>query len=196
MKRGLTYIVLLIISSNIGLFAQIDSTFLYPSNKKDSGFHMGSADSTLVTDTVKQDSLEEEYLLIGLTDSSMFYNPSLEVRFDTAKKGKIKVEKDKRIDDVIDFLSTPSNDGNVYMDGYRVQLFFDQDKSRVEAEKKRFLNAYTDFEAYMEWDSPNHYLRVGNFYTRQQAILFANQVLESFPSATVIKTRIVLPDLE
>ncbi len=169
------------------LLAQKDSTdrswMLYPSQKV-------SPDTSALMTSQPSDVFE------GVNDSSVYFDPSTSLDFNSSKKGQVTVAKDGRIDALTEFLATPKESKPVQIDGFRIQIFFDQDRNKVLGEKTRFLSMTSDTKAYMEWDAPNHYVRVGNFYTRQQALAYIEKLKGAFPSATVVKSKIDLPEFD
>ncbi len=184
MKTNLL-ILLLVLCGQV--LSQKDSTdrswMLYPGNKV-------SVDSNFAKTANPSENFE------GINDSSVYFDPATSLDFDNPKKGQVTVSKDSRIDALVEFLSTPKESKPVQIDGFRIQIFFDQDRNKVLGEKTRFLSMTKETKAYMEWDAPNHYVRVGNFYTRQQALAYIEKLKGAFPSATVVKSKIDLPEFE
>lgn len=113
------------------------------------------------------------------------------------EKGKIMVHQDKRMDDIGQFLrSGEENVDGVLIDGYRIVIFFDQSKSKVEQQKVMFLSKYSQkHKVYIDYNAPNYRLRVGNFRTRLDAEAFKAELLNQFPTAIVVKDLIQLPEL-
>ena len=138
--------------------------------------------------------VEPKHELTAASDTSAF-NPSQDLKYSTPD-GSATVSVDPRVNEVLEFLGTPNAPDPVKIDGYRAQLFFDQDRDKVVGEKVRFMRANPEIPAYIDWDAPNHYLRIGDYYTKQQAQYAVGQLKESFPSATVYKTKINLPELD
>ncbi len=117
------------------------------------------------------------------------------LRFD-GNIGSVAISKDNRIEEVIEFLGTPMAPDPVQIDGYRVQIFFDKNIDRSRDIKASFMSSYPKVKAYMDWDAPNHYVRVGNFRSELHAMKFQQFIKDQYPETTVIKTRIDLPDLD
>lgn len=129
-------------------------------------------------------------------DTSDFFTPASSLDYSSGKKGTVTVNKDGRINELFEFMGSENAAGEVKIDGFRVQVFFDQDRDKVLSEKARFLNSTSKIPAYMEWDAPNHYVRVGDYYTRQQALELIEELDGAFPSATIISCKINLPELD
>lgn len=130
----------------------------------------------------------------AVDDSSRYFNPSLDLEAN-GKTGIVRVKKDARIDELLEFLGTAEAPDPVKIDGFRVQVFFDPNRDLALGEKAKFMSSVPNVDAYMEWDAPNHYVRVGNFYTKQQALMLIEDLKGAFPTATVIKCKIELPEL-
>ncbi len=129
-------------------------------------------DSTVMTDTVKLDTIRA---------------------IDFNKRGQVTIYKDSRID-----AAAQLDKGPVKMQrpGYRVQIRLSQDREEINLLRAKFLKIYDTHTAHVQYDQPNFTLRVGDFYTRQQALEFKYEIAEHFPSAIVIEDSIELPKLD
>ena len=157
---------------------EIEEWTLYkPSNDS-----VAAATSTMPTET-----------FVG--DSSDHFDPAKQLSFET-RQGRSIEQKDERITEIIEFLGTPVEPDPVKIDGYRVQLFFDQNRDKALSEKARFMAMNPDIPAYVEWDAPNHYVRVGNLYTKHKAYQLVEEFKTAFPAATIYRSKIDLPKLE
>ena len=110
--------------------------------------------------------------------------------------GNIEVKKDSRIDKLIGFKSTtiPPATGP-QIDGYRVQLFFDQNKTKVNEARAKVLEIDANYDTYIEYDAPNYNLLLGNFRTSLEAEKLRAELREHFPAAIIVDSRIYFPDL-
>lgn len=108
------------------------------------------------------------------------------------KDGKVAIFKDVRINKVTELTRGQLN---ITKPGFRVQLKLGQTKEEVNSLRAAFLRIYSDHKAHIEYRQPNFILKVGDFYTRQQALEFKYKVIEQFPDAIVIKDNIELPKL-
>jgi hypothetical protein len=111
--------------------------------------------------------------------------------------GKIVIYKDARIDKLVEFkgMTVPPAFGP-QTTGYRVQLYFDQDKEKVNDARTRFLAMHRNIDTYVEYYAPNYNLLIGNFRTRLEAEKWRAQLSGSFPEGIVKEMRIYLPKLE
>ena len=114
----------------------------------------------------------------------------------TKDDGTLTVHKDKRIEDLEKFVRSgeESLDG-VLIDGYRVLIYFDQDKDKAEQQKAHFLSLYNDVTAYVDYSAPNYRVRVGNYRTKLEAEKLKQEILSIFPTAIVVADKIQLPEL-
>ena len=110
--------------------------------------------------------------------------------------GKVTVHKDPRIDKIQDFtVAEQETVEGVKIDGYRVLIFFDQDKTVTQQQKAHFMSLYPEHKAYIDFLAPNYRVRVGNFRTRLEAEALKSELLGVFPTAIVVKDKIQLPEL-
>jgi hypothetical protein len=47
--------------------------------------------------------------------------------------------------------------------GFRIQLFFDTDKEKVDDARLLFIGKYPKIDTYVFYNAPNYFLKVGNF---------------------------------
>lgn len=110
--------------------------------------------------------------------------------------GEIEIIKDKRIEKLIDFKSTTIPPATApQVDGYRVQLFFDQSKTKVNEARAKVLEINPDYDTYIEYDAPNYNLLLGNFRTSLEAEKLRSELREDFPAAIIVDSRIYFPAL-
>lgn len=116
---------------------------------------------------------------------------------DTLSEGKVVINADKRINDLATYLgSAHSPETSVKLEGYRVQLYFDNDKSICNQARSRFLSITNDVTAYIQYQAPHYRLRVGNFRTLLEAEKFKNEISATFPDAITVNDAIDLPKLD
>ena len=113
------------------------------------------------------------------------------------KDGTVEVIGDERLEKLEKFVRAgeESIDG-VLIDGYRVLIYFDQDKTKSEQQKSHFMNMYNEHTAYIDYLAPNYRVRVGNFRTKLEAEYLKQQILAVFPTAIVVSDKIELPSLD
>ena len=113
------------------------------------------------------------------------------------KEGKVTINKDPRISKMIAFKgqTIPPAFGP-QVNGFRVQLYFDQDKDNVNEARTRFLTATRGVPSYIEYAAPNYNLLIGDFRTRLEAEKWRAQLSADFPEGIVKETRIYLPKID
>ena len=111
---------------------------------------------------------------------------------DFSNTGVVNVYKDSRIDSI-----TSLKKGNINLSkpGYRVQILLSHKKNEVNTKRAEFLRYYDEHNAHIIWQQPNFSLKVGDFYTRQQAVEFKYEIVKHFPAAIAVKDNIILPKL-
>ncbi|MEX1192765.1 MAG: hypothetical protein WEA99_12395 [Brumimicrobium sp.] len=129
-------------------------------------------------------------------DTTAIENKSDSVVEQPVGPGEINIIKDKRVDKLIEFKSTtipPASEPQI--DGFRVQLFFDQSKTEVNEARAKALKIDSDFDTYIEFDAPNYNLLLGNYRTQLEAEKIRAELSEEFPAAIIVKSRIYFPEV-
>lgn len=113
------------------------------------------------------------------------------------REGRVTINKDPNIEKIIKFKSAtiPPHSG-VTQDGFRIQLFFDQNRSNVDKERGKLLASEPDFPTYVEYHAPNYLLLLGDFRTRLEAEKVRSQMAEEFPAAIIKESKIYLPKIK
>ncbi|MCX8142812.1 MAG: hypothetical protein N3F62_00995 [Bacteroidia bacterium] len=79
-------------------------------------------------------------------------------------------------------------------DGYRIKIFSDIDRNKMERVKSDFQTKYPDIPIYDDYIQPNFILIIGNFKTKLEAHETLKKIQADYPNAFIIKTKI-LPNL-
>lgn len=85
---------------------------------------------------------------------------------------------------------------NPMISGYRVQIFFDVERSLINEKRAQFFSKYSDIDAYTTYNAPNFFLKVGDFRTKLEAKKLHSEIIEMFPTAFIVKEDINLPRLK
>jgi hypothetical protein len=110
---------------------------------------------------------------------------------------QIDVVKDTRIDGLVKMEGTAvAPETSVTMNGYRVQLAFDSDKSVVDEARSKFTSLYPKVDTYLEFIAPHYFLKVGDFRTQLEAEEIKANTGGQFPTAFIVKEKINLPRLD
>ncbi len=111
--------------------------------------------------------------------------------------GTVEIEKAKEIDALIDFRATPIPPAfEPQMEGYRVQLYFDQERNNVNDARVKFMSIKRNTPTYIDFKAPNYNLTAGDFRDQLSAEKLRAAISGEFPEAIVVKTKVYLPSTE
>ncbi len=85
--------------------------------------------------------------------------------------------------------------GTKNLKGYRVKIHFGAEKAKANEIKAKFCQKYPDVPAYMDYDTPNFSITVGNFRTRLESYKIYKEIQTDFPNAFIVEMKIEYPDL-
>lgn len=123
--------------------------------------------------------------------------PLLLFGFSSAVNAQIDVVKDSRIDGLVKMQGTPvAPETSVQINGYRVQLAFDSEKSVVDEARSKFSSLYPKVDTYVEFVAPHYFLKVGDFRTMLEAEEIKANTGGQFPTAFIVKEKINLPRID
>lgn len=114
-----------------------------------------------------------------------------------AQRGDVTVIKDSRIDALVakEGATEPPAIGP-QIDGFRIQLFFDSERSAINDARGTFIAKYPRIDTYTTYNAPNFFLRVGDFRTRLEAEKVKAELSDLFPTSFIVQEKINLPRLE
>lgn len=138
---------------------------------------------------------DESWMMMESSNKIEGDSSKVKVNFNSDKKGNVNVKVDPRVKQLITKMATCNDEGGC-IDGYRVQIFFDTDKSKTNSEKARFKTRYgNSISCYVEYKAPNYRIKVGDFRTEIEAEKYKQSLLSVFPTAFVVQEKIKLPSL-
>lgn len=111
--------------------------------------------------------------------------------------GEVEITKDSRLDALVakqGAIKSPAI--NPQIEGYRIQLFFDSDRSELNDARARFFSRYPKIDTYTTYNAPNFFLRAGDFRTRLEAEKVKSEIENQFPTSFIVKETINLPRLD
>lgn len=118
------------------------------------------------------------------------------LNFKNATPGKVIYKKSAELDEISEFVGKhKDNPENAKIEGYRVQIYFNENKSVALGQKANFLSQYAEHKAYLDYLAPNYRVRVGNFRTKLEAEKLKQSLLSTYPTCIIIKDNIELPAL-
>lgn len=124
-------------------------------------------------------------------DSTFLFKPQSNA--DTIVEG-IVYEEDPRAGALLKELRTYEIQGDmVIIDGYRIQIFFSNDRKSSDEQRQKFLRMHPDQDSQIEYDAPNYTVKVGAFRTRDEAEDFRNQITREFPMSIIQRHKIKIP---
>ena len=109
--------------------------------------------------------------------------------------GKVTVVKDPLIDSLIArriaLNKGVTKDGTpIIVYGYRVQVFFGNDRKQAYNEQARFNSLYPEYSTYISYTQPNYRVKVGDFRTRAEAQRLMTELRPEFPTLFIFNERI------
>lgn len=114
-----------------------------------------------------------------------------------SQSGDIEIIKDSRIDNLVykqGAIIPPAT--CVQINGYRVQLFFDNSKTAVDHARIKFVSKFPKVDTYVIYNAPNYFLKAGDFRTEIEAEAIKQEVGSEFPTSFVIREKINLPRID
>ncbi|WP_133122104.1 hypothetical protein [Brumimicrobium salinarum] len=116
---------------------------------------------------------------------------------ENVQPGDVNVKKSASIAKIIKFKSAtvPPNIAPT-MEGYRIQLFFDQDRDAVNKARSEVMQIDDETTTYIEYRAPNYLLLLGDFRQQLDAEKVRAKLISNFPEAIVIEDEIYLPKLK
>ena len=81
------------------------------------------------------------------------------------------------------------------MPGYRIQIYFGNERINAQDKKSSFLQNHPKIAAYMVYHQPNFKVRVGDFRTRLEAVGFLKKIESDFKTSFIVPDDVKLPDL-
>jgi len=111
-----------------------------------------------------------------------------------SSNGKISYEEDNRTTKLIEFMAVPvPPEYKVLLDGYRVQIFFSNDRELINRQRDRFSQQNPNVPTFVVYDAPNYSIKAGNFRTELEAEELRSRISVDFPSSIIQKSKIELP---
>ena len=103
----------------------------------------------------------------------------------------IVYEEDERTAGLLRELKTYEIQGDVViMDGYRIQIYFSNERKLAEEQRMKFIRLFPAFESFIEYDAPNYTVKVGSFRSIEEAEEFRKIITPDFPMSIIQKAKI------
>lgn len=124
-------------------------------------------------------------------DTTFVFRPNSNI--DSLQTG-IVYEEDERTNALLRELKTYEIQGDVViMDGYRIQIYFSNERKLAEEQRMKFIKLFPQHESFIEYDAPNYTVKVGSFRTMEEAEDFRAMITRDFPMSIIQKTKIKMP---
>ena len=84
------------------------------------------------------------------------------------------------------------------MIGFRIRIYSDSGqpaRAKANSERARFESSFPEVNSYIDFDSPNWKLYVGDFRTKSEALSFLQKIKSNFPKAFIVSQKINYPKL-
>lgn len=110
--------------------------------------------------------------------------------------GEIKINADPRLE--TELRKDIERNDSLDIQGYRIQIYFGNDKNDAEKIARKFKNLYPDYrkETYLRYYQPYWRVRVGNYYRKVDAQYLMQQLIKDFNNVLLIKDEIELPEID
>ena len=116
---------------------------------------------------------------------------------DSITTGKVTINKSPKIEKLVTFKGKAiPPEFEPTMDGYRVQIYFDQEGSAINEARASFLEEFPDEKTYIIYNAPNYNLLIGDFRDELAAEKKRAEIANEFPESIIMKSRIHLPQLK
>lgn len=114
-------------------------------------------------------------------------------QIDLQKKGSLTVVMEPGVENLLETYHR-KNGERMELAGYRVQIFNGKKAQMMDA-RSEFLALFPNVPVYNLYESPEYKVQVGDFRTRLEAERFLKQVIATYGSGFVVKTKIKFPQL-
>jgi hypothetical protein len=88
------------------------------------------------------------------------------------------------------------NASKLSVSGYRVQIYFGTDRNKAQEVRSEFLSNNPNTPAYLIYHQPYFKVRIGDFYSRLDAIGFLNKIAVDYTTSFVVSDDVKLPVFE
>lgn len=110
---------------------------------------------------------------------------------------QVTIVKDSRIDDLVRAQGQGTASATTpEINGYRLQLAFDSNKSFIDDARSKFSAQFPKVDTYVEFVAPHYFLKVGDFRTQLEAEKVKAATVSQFPTGFIVKEKINLPRID
>ena len=103
---------------------------------------------------------------------------------------QVEIVMSKEIDSLIKLRCNKDVKRYYTIPGWRVQLDFSNDKSKLMKTREKFISYHPEIETYLTFDAPYWKLLVGNYENRNDAEKLISEIRKHYQGLILIKTSI------
>jgi hypothetical protein len=110
-------------------------------------------------------------------------------------EGKVRINADPRLER--ELKEDIEHNDSIALKGYRIQIYFGNDKNEAEKIIRKFKNLYPESknESYLRYYQPYWRVRIGNYYRKVDAQHLLYKLISDFDNVLLIKDEIELPEI-
>jgi len=144
---------------------------------------------------------------IGFQALAQTGSPTAWVFNDSISGGKVSIDIDKRLEDLVKSKEQKVCKKNVYVPpkkltpadkcatqqkimGYKIQIFYTKDRAAADKVKNDFARQHPNLTPELIYASPDWRILVGDYFTRQSANSDLRRIQKSYPSAFAVQWRV------
>ena len=148
----------------------------------------------LCVTTIQTAVAQDTTLSFPTNDTTTISDSIPTLNFDNQTPGQVVYKSSAELDEITEFVGKHKSDPEkARIEGYRVQIYFNENKSVALGQKANFIAQYGEHKAYLDYLAPNYRVRVGNFRTKLEAEKLKQELLANYPTCIIIKDNIELP---
>ena len=137
-------------------------------------------------------------MIAMLTMALFLVSSAVQAQIDTILPNK--VQPDDRTDlEKIELLvekHTMINKTKKSVPGFRIQIYYGNKRAEALEMKGRFQLENSDLPTYLVYQQPYFKVRVGDFYSRMEAMKYFEEISYEFTNAFIVKDQIKIKELE
>lgn len=127
-----------------------------------------------------------DYLRLLLLGFIYFIYQQTAIAQTPEKEGKVQIFQSPQIDSLLQ-QHIAYNAQKTTQPGYRVQIYFGNQRIKANEAKTNFLMKYPDEDVYLIYQHPNYKVRVGDFKSRLEAYRFYRKIHPDFGSTFIVR---------
>jgi len=102
----------------------------------------------------------------------------------------ISLDVSEKLNILLDTTSSYARSTIKYLDGFTIQVYGGDNRAAARNFRTDLIRNFPETKPKMVFEQPNYKVRVGSYYTRLEAQRFFLEVIEFFPKAILVPTRL------